>query len=72
MLTLLVAEDVAAWLGVTVAWVYAETRADRNPHIRVGRYLPLPAVEHRRVAQRVGALMERSHGTGSLMQKHGA
>lgn len=35
---LLVASDVAAWLGVTVAWVYAETRADRIPHIPVGRY----------------------------------
>jgi hypothetical protein len=32
------ASDVADWLCVTVAWVYAETRADRIPHIRVGRY----------------------------------
>ena len=29
---------VAAWLGVTPAWVYAETRAGRLPHICVGRY----------------------------------
>ena len=26
------------WLGVTPAWVYAETRAGRLPHISVGRY----------------------------------
>ncbi len=35
---LLDAPAVAAWLGVTTAWVYAETRADRIPHIPVGRY----------------------------------
>ncbi len=35
---LLDAVGVAAWLGVTPAWVYAETRAGRLPHICVGRY----------------------------------
>ena len=35
---LLDAAGVAAWLGVTTAWVYAETRAGRLPHIPVGRY----------------------------------
>ncbi|MCW2983623.1 MAG: DNA-binding protein [Conexibacter sp.] len=35
---LLEAADVAGWLGVTVAWVYAETRAGRLPHIAVGRF----------------------------------
>lgn len=35
---LLDAHGVAQWLGVTTAWVYAETRADRIPHISIGRY----------------------------------
>ena len=35
---LLDAHGVARWLGVTPAWVYAETRAGRLPHICVGRY----------------------------------
>lgn len=36
---LLTAEDVAALLRVTPAWVYAETRGHRIPHIRLGRYV---------------------------------
>jgi predicted DNA-binding transcriptional regulator AlpA len=37
---LLLAEDVAAKLGTTTRWVYAETRAGRIPHIRLGpRYV---------------------------------
>ena len=32
------AVGVAEWLGVTPAWVYAETRAGRIPHIELGRY----------------------------------
>lgn len=36
---LLTAEEVAAWLRVTPAWVYAETRGDRIPHLRLGRYV---------------------------------
>jgi len=35
---LLDAVAVAAWLGMTPGWVYAQTRADRLPHISVGRY----------------------------------
>lgn len=35
---LLDAHGVAQRLGVTTAWVYAETRADRIPHISIGRY----------------------------------
>ena len=35
---LLDALRVAEWLGVTAAWVYAETRAGRIPHIALGRY----------------------------------
>jgi excisionase family DNA binding protein len=36
---LLTAEEVAALLRVTSAWVYAETRRHRIPHIRLGRYV---------------------------------
>jgi excisionase family DNA binding protein len=37
--TLLTAEDVATMLQVTCAWVYAETRRQRIPHLRLGRYV---------------------------------
>ena len=36
---ILVAAEVAALLRVTTAWVYAETRANRLPHVRLGRYV---------------------------------
>jgi excisionase family DNA binding protein len=35
---LLTAEQVAALLGVKRGWVYAQARADRIPHVRLGRY----------------------------------
>ncbi len=44
---LLTAEEVAALLQVTAAWVYAETRRKRIPHLRLGRY-----VRYRRSALR--------------------
>ena len=43
--SLLTAEEVAALLQVTCAWVYAETRRHRIPHLRLGRY-----VRYRRAA----------------------
>jgi excisionase family DNA binding protein len=36
---LLTAEEVAALLRVTPAWVYAQTRRHRIPHLRLGRYV---------------------------------
>lgn len=36
---LLTADEVAALLRVTKAWVYAETRAQRIPHVPLGRYV---------------------------------
>ena len=42
---LLTAGDVAELMRVTRAWVYAETRRDRLPHLRLGRY-----VRYRRAA----------------------
>lgn len=36
---LLTADEVAAQLRVTPAWVYAETRSHRIPHLRLGRYV---------------------------------
>lgn len=35
---LLTADEVAVVLGVPKTWVYAETRAGRIPHVRLGRY----------------------------------
>jgi excisionase family DNA binding protein len=35
---LLTASDVAELLSVPVSWVRAETRADRMPHVTLGRY----------------------------------
>jgi excisionase family DNA binding protein len=35
---LLTAGEVAALLGMTRDWVYAESRAGRIPHVRLGRY----------------------------------
>jgi excisionase family DNA binding protein len=56
---ILVAAEVAALLRVTTAWVYAETRANRLPHVRLGRYVRYRestirawlAAEERRIAQ---------------------
>jgi excisionase family DNA binding protein len=36
--SLLFAEDVAELVGMKKDWVYAETRAGRIPHVRLGRY----------------------------------
>ena len=38
MATLLTAQDVADRLGVAPSWVWAQARAGRIPHIRLGRY----------------------------------
>jgi excisionase family DNA binding protein len=45
---LLIAGEVAQLLRVTTAWVYAETRSKRLPHVRLGRY----------VRYRAGAIQE--------------
>jgi excisionase family DNA binding protein len=37
--TLLTADEVAERLRVTKCWVYAEVRAGRLPHVRLGRYI---------------------------------
>jgi excisionase family DNA binding protein len=57
---LLTADEVAALLQVTKAWVYAETRAKRIPHVPLGRY-----VRYRRsaVLQWIAAL-ERHASSG--------
>ena len=38
MNALLTAAEVAELLSVPKSWVYAEARAGRLPHIRIGRY----------------------------------
>ncbi len=36
---LLTAEDVAAMLGMGTDWIYAQVRANRIPHVKLGRYV---------------------------------
>ena len=36
--SLMTAQQLAAMLGISVDWVYAETRAGRIPHVPLGRY----------------------------------
>ena len=36
---LLTADEVAAFLRMTPAWVYAQTRNRKIPHLRLGRYV---------------------------------
>ena len=43
-LRLLTASDVAAALKVPETWVYAQARAGRIPHLRLGRYVRFDAV----------------------------
>ena len=54
---LLTADEVAALLRVSKAWVYAETRKKRIPHVPLGRY-----VRYRRsaVIEWIAALERRS------------
>lgn len=61
---LLTADEVAALLRVTKAWVYAQTRAQQIPHVPLGRY-----VRYRRsaVIEWITAL-ERQSGHGVRVQ----
>jgi excisionase family DNA binding protein len=60
---LLTADEVAELLQVTKAWVYAETRAKRIPHVPLGRY-----VRYRRsaVLQWITALERHSYRSGRV------
>ena len=42
---LLNAQQAAALLGVPATWVLAEARANRLPHVRLGRYVRFEAKE---------------------------
>jgi excisionase family DNA binding protein len=43
--SLLDAKQAAALLNVPSSWVLAEARADRIPHVRLGRYVRFDAAE---------------------------
>jgi excisionase family DNA binding protein len=47
MTGLLNAEQAAELLNVPASWVLAEARADRIPHVRLGRYVRFDADELR-------------------------
>jgi excisionase family DNA binding protein len=53
----MVASEVADLLQVTTAWVYAETRRGRLPHVRLGRYVRYrrEAIQAWLVAQETGS-----------------
>jgi excisionase family DNA binding protein len=38
MTPLVTAKEVAEFLNLKPSWVYAEARAGRIPHVRIGRY----------------------------------
>jgi len=63
---LLTAEEVAAVLRVTPAWVYAQTRRRRIPHLRLGRY-----VRYRREALEEW-MQQVESSSGSRRRDHGA
>ena len=45
MNTLIDAKAASALLGVPATWIRAEARADRVPHVRLGRYVRFDAAE---------------------------
>lgn len=55
--TLLTAEEVAELLGVTTAWVYAQSRAGAIPTVKLGRYYRYrrEAIDRWLESQEVGA-----------------
>ncbi len=56
---LLTADDVADLMRVTRGWIYAQTRQDAIPHLRLGRY-----VRYRRSAiEQWMAQIERGPGS---------
>lgn len=62
---LLTANEVADLLRVTRGWVYAETRARRIPHVRLGRY-----VRYRRSAVEAWVNDLESASTGSAAYRN--
>jgi excisionase family DNA binding protein len=58
------AEELAVRLHVTLAWVYAETRAGRIPHLKLRRY-----VRYRRSTI---AAWERENEAGALVSAAGS
>ena len=52
------AEELAVRLHMTLAWIYAETRAGRIPHLRLGRYV--------RYGRSTIAAWEREQEAGSV------
>jgi excisionase family DNA binding protein len=64
-LRLISAEDAAVLLGVRKTWVLAEARADRIPHVRLGRYVRFeaPELELWWRARRRGPRYGRGHAT---------
>jgi excisionase family DNA binding protein len=72
---LLDARGAAALLNVPASWVLAEARADRIPHVRLGRYVRFDSAElqmwwqtRRRGPWRRAGLQPRSRAAGQHPQ----
>jgi len=62
---LMTAEEVADWLQVRVGWVYAESRAGRMPHVRLGRYC---RYRQTAIVEWLARLERASEGAGPLLE----
>lgn len=71
--SLLTVDDLAAMLGMTRDWVYAEVRAGRIPHAKLGRYVRFRAdtierwisdLEAESIAPSTRTLRRRGHALG--------
>jgi excisionase family DNA binding protein len=62
--TLLTADEVAERLLVTKCWIYAEVRAGRLPHVRLGRYVRFRAGAIDSWIERIERGGERTNGAG--------
>ena len=65
---LLTAEDVSAMLGMGTDWIYAQVRADRIPHVRLGRYVRFRAGSIERWLSEI----ERTATMGATNRRRGA
>ena len=79
VVSLLDAKGAAALLNVPASWVLAEARADRIPHVRLGRYVRFDAAElqtwavsRRRGPWRSGATVGERVATANLRSRRAA
>ena len=62
---LLTAEEIAERLGMKIDWVWAQARAGRIPHVRLGRY-------RRFREEAIEAWLKDLEADGTTSARHGA